>query len=139
MSLDPDNAGVADDLDDAAEPYPLEGEARFRRLPLRLPPGFTFYLGTHQPAWLETATVPLFLSRRRLVLHEAGARSGFAATTAGTSLQAILRALAPGDRREAERAFEVLFAHALYELCRAAAVTEGDVSPEPPEVLHLFA
>lgn len=26
----------------------------------------TFYLGTHQPAWLATARVPLFVSRRRL-------------------------------------------------------------------------
>lgn len=27
---------------------------------------FTFYLGTHMPNWLETAGVPLFVSRRRL-------------------------------------------------------------------------
>lgn len=27
----------------------------------------TFYLGTHQPGWLATAGVPLFVSRRRLV------------------------------------------------------------------------
>ena len=26
----------------------------------------TFYLGTHEPAWLATANVPLFISRRRL-------------------------------------------------------------------------
>jgi hypothetical protein len=26
-----------------------------------------FYLGTHQPAWLTNATVPLFVSHRRLV------------------------------------------------------------------------
>ena len=26
-----------------------------------------FYLGTHQPAWLRTADVPLFVSHRRLV------------------------------------------------------------------------
>jgi hypothetical protein len=25
-----------------------------------------FYLGTHQPAWLHTFTVPLFISHRRL-------------------------------------------------------------------------
>jgi hypothetical protein len=28
--------------------------------------GFGFYLGTHMPNWLETAHVPLFVSRRRL-------------------------------------------------------------------------
>ena len=29
----------------------------------------TFYLGTHQPAWLRTFTVPLFISHRRLVSY----------------------------------------------------------------------
>jgi len=29
-------------------------------------PGFTFYLGTHQPAWLGRLDLPLFISHRRL-------------------------------------------------------------------------
>jgi hypothetical protein len=34
----------------------------------------TFYLDTHQPAWLATASAPLFVSHRRLArLHRAAA------------------------------------------------------------------
>lgn len=51
--------------------YPLTGPDRLRKLPLELPPGFTFYLGTHHAADLATSTVPLFLSRRALVLDPA--------------------------------------------------------------------
>ena len=42
-----------------------------------------FYLGTHQPSWLATVTVPLFVSHRRLAGRRtlpARARTGFAKT-----------------------------------------------------------
>lgn len=39
-------------------------------------PGFTFWLGTHEPTWLETLRVPLFVSRVRLAGRKKLPRAG---------------------------------------------------------------
>lgn len=64
------NADDADGGGDAGD-YELRGADRFRRLPLELPAGFTFYLGAHHASDLARSPVPLFLSRRALVLDPA--------------------------------------------------------------------
>ena len=68
--FDAPNADGADDGGDVGE-YALRGDDRFRWLPLELPPGFTFYLGAHHASDLARSPVPLFLSRRALVLDPA--------------------------------------------------------------------
>lgn len=55
--------------------YPLTGPDRFQWLPLDLPPGFTFYLGTHHASDLARSPDPLFLSRRAMVLEPASKSS----------------------------------------------------------------
>ena len=49
----PSCAGDGPEDDDVV--YPLSGPDRFRQLPLTLPPGFRFYLGTHHAADLAVS------------------------------------------------------------------------------------
>jgi hypothetical protein len=95
-----------------------------------------FYLGTDEPAWLERTSVPLFLSRRRLVRRSRLPRAvaGWALDSVGfTELQMHGRwTLEPRDyvaevRRYAENVGGLLWASPQDWMCEPAVIHGGTV------------